>query len=42
MNIVKCPFCKNDVTIDISKCTDEDGEVHICPTCHKEFRWVEH
>ena len=41
MTKIECPFCKNEVVIDISKCIDEEGEVHVCPHCHEYFRWVE-
>ena len=42
MTKVRCPFCENEVEIDIRRCVDEDGEVHMCPKCHNKFRWVEH
>lgn len=38
---VKCPKCKEEVILDISKCVDELGEVHCCPKCGFQFRWVE-
>jgi predicted RNA-binding Zn-ribbon protein involved in translation (DUF1610 family) len=41
MVTVKCPKCKEDVVIDIAKCVDEEGEVHVCPKCGMFFRWVE-
>ena len=41
MTNVKCPNCGTIVKIDICKCVDEEGEVHICPKCKYYFRWVE-
>ena len=40
MTIIKCPKCKKDVQINIAKCVDELGEVHRCPNCGYNFRWV--
>ena len=41
MKVIKCPKCQTDVTIDIAKCVDEEGEVHRCPKCGMLFRFVE-
>lgn len=40
MDIIKCPKCKKDVQIDISKSISEDGEVYRCPYCLFDFRYV--
>ena len=40
MITIKCPKCKNEVTIDISKAVDEDAEVYHCPKCNKLFRFT--
>lgn len=41
MRIIKCPRCGQDVEINIAKCVDENGEVHMCPECGMKFRYVE-
>ena len=38
---VKCVRCGNNVKIDISKATDENGEVFLCPHCGFQFRFTE-
>ena len=40
MKVIKCPKCKSEVEINIAKCVDELGEVHKCPNCGFEFRYV--
>lgn len=40
MEIIKCPKCKADVEINISKAVDELGEVFKCPKCRYEFRYA--
>lgn len=40
MTIIKCPTCKQDVTIDISKAVDEEGEVFKCSHCNSKFRYA--
>jgi transposase-like protein len=42
MKKVKCPKCKSDVPLDISKAVDADGEVFRCKNCNYLFRYVEH
>lgn len=41
MKTVKCPKCDTEVKIDIAKCVDENGEVHVCPNCGMIFRYVD-
>ena len=41
MKQVKCVNCGKDVTIDIAKAVDEEGEVFICPNCGLKFRYVD-
>ena len=41
MKTISCPKCNNEVIINIAKCIDEEGEVHRCPKCGMEFRYVE-
>ena len=40
MDVIKCPKCQEDVTINISESISEDGEVFICPKCGYKFRYV--
>lgn len=40
MTIVKCPKCKADVEINISKAVDEHAEVFKCPNCNYHFRFA--
>ena len=40
MTTVKCPKCKTDVEIDISKAVDEYSEVFLCPNCKYKFRYA--
>lgn len=39
-DVVKCPKCKNDVIIDISKAVDEHAEEYRCPKCMFIFRYI--
>ena len=41
MKQVKCAKCGTDVTIDIAKAVDENGEVFVCPNCGFKFRFTE-
>lgn len=38
-NTILCVHCHKDVSVDISRAYDEDGEVFICPHCGKMFRF---
>ena len=40
MTIVKCPKCRTDVEINISKAVDEHAEVFECPNCGYHFRFA--
>ena len=40
MKIIKCPKCKANVEIDISKAIDELGEVFLCKNCGCKFRYA--
>ena len=40
MNVIICPHCRKNVTIDISKAIDEFGEEFICSHCHNKFRYA--
>lgn len=40
MNIIKCPNCKEEITIDIAKSISDDGEVFVCPECKYKFRYA--
>ena len=40
MTTISCPICKQNVTIDISKAIDEEGEVFECPHCNSDFRYA--
>ena len=33
MKTIKCPNCKDNVIIDLSKAIDFDGEVYQCQKC---------
>lgn len=37
---IKCPKCKTEVEINISKAVDENGEVFMCPNCKNKFRYA--
>ena len=39
--IIKCIKCKEDVTIDIAKALDEEGEVFRCQNCGQIFRYTD-
>ncbi len=41
MTVIKCPFCGEDVEIDLTKALDEEGEVYKCPHCGKLFRFAQ-
>lgn len=36
-NIVCCPKCKNEISIDLTNAIDELGEIYICPKCKWNF-----
>ena len=40
MTIVKCPKCRSDVEINISKAVDEHAEVFKCSNCGYHFRFA--
>jgi DNA-directed RNA polymerase subunit RPC12/RpoP len=40
MDVIKCPKCQEDVTINIGESISEDGEVFRCPKCGYKFRYV--
>ena len=40
MDVIKCPKCKQSVTINISDAVDEEGETFQCPNCGYIFRYV--
>lgn len=40
MEYVKCPKCKKETEIDISKAVDEEGEVFSCQHCGYLFRYA--
>ena len=40
MTTVKCPKCKSNVSIDISKAADENAEVFVCEECGCKFRYA--
>ena len=40
MTIIKCPKCRTDVEINISKAVDEHGEVFEYPNCKFKFRYA--
>ena len=40
MEKVKCVKCGSEVTIDISKAKDSEGEVFECPNCGLRFRYA--
>lgn len=40
MTIVKCPKCKEDTEINISRAIDEEGEVFRCVHCGYPFRYA--
>ena len=40
MNIINCPKCKKEISIDISKSISDDGEVFVCPECKYKFRYA--
>jgi predicted RNA-binding Zn-ribbon protein involved in translation (DUF1610 family) len=42
MKVINCPKCNEEVTIDIAKCVDEEGEVHVCQNCGMLFRYVDY
>lgn len=39
MEKVKCVKCGSEVTIDLSKAEDSEGEVFKCPNCGQKFRY---
>ena len=39
-DIIKCPKCHKNVTIDISESISDDGEVFRCTHCGWNFRYV--
>jgi len=43
MKTIQCPNpkCDNQVTLDISKSVDANGEVFICPKCGQKIRFTE-
>lgn len=41
MKQVKCVNCGGQVTIDIAKAIDENGEVFVCPHCGFKFRYCD-
>lgn len=41
MIVIKCPKCGANVEINIAKAVDELGEVHMCPKCKYQFRYVD-
>jgi len=41
MDVIKCPKCHKDVTLDITKSISDDGEVFKCPHCGWKFRYTE-
>ena len=40
MTIIKCPKCKSETEINISKAVDEYGEVFACNSCGYKFRFA--
>lgn len=40
MRIVRCPKCGKDVTIDVSKSVDENGEIYRCDACGMKFEYI--
>lgn len=38
---IKCPRCKTDVDIDISRAIDMDGEIFRCDNCGFPFMYTE-
>ncbi len=38
---IKCINCDNEITIDIAKAIDEEGEVYRCPHCGFVFRYTD-
>ena len=40
MDKIKCYKCGNDISIDISKALDDEGETFRCPSCGSIFRYA--
>ena len=38
---IKCPKCKAEVKLDISRAVDEEGEVFVCTHCGWPFRYTQ-
>ena len=40
MEKIKCPKCHKEITINIAKAVDENGEEFICTNCGYIIRYV--